>query len=854
MRSILSATLAAGSLMLALGSSMAAAQDVVAVDAAERNSQWFVEFASPPTADGTSAVRVEAEQAAFRRNAAAAGIEVVERRSFKTLFNGMAVSIDNDDASRLRKLSGVKAVYPVALVEAPSPPLGGGSAADLATALAMTGADIVRSELGYDGTGIKVGVIDSGIDYNHPDLGGCFGPGCRVAYGTDLVGDAYNADPTSPTYSPVPVPDPDPDDCGGHGTHVSGIVGARGTVTGVAPGVTFGAYRVFGCSGSSDAAVIIDAMEHAYLDGMQVVNQSLGAAYQWPQYPTAQAANRLVKLGVVMVASAGNNGANGLYSLGAPGVASDIIGVASYDNTAVTLNRFTVSPDDATIGYAPATGAPLPPTSGSLPMARTGTNTSTADACTALPAGSLAGMAALIRRGSCTFAVKAANAQAAGAAAVVIYNNVAGRLSATVAGGGITIPVVTISDTEGVLINSRLAAGAVTMTWRSGVGSFPNPTAGLISSFSSYGLSPTLELKPDLGAPGGLIYSTYPLEQGGYATLSGTSMSSPHVAGAAALYLQARGATNGKALRDRLQNTADPAVWSLNPATGLLDHSFRQGAGMLDIDDAILANVSVSPGKLSVGEGEAGPRTFELTVRNSGKTPVTLDLSYENAVSTGGVMTPSFFGSNALVTFDQPTIVVGGDKVKVNVTITPATGPVNGQYGGYIVFQDRDDAAKSYSVPFAGFVGDYQGIVHLTPTANGFPWLAALQGANYVNQPAGATFSLQGSDVPYFLLHLDHQAERLEFQVYEVTADGKQKLRGYADSLRYFGRNSTPTGFFAFNWDGTVYDDVRTYSGQRAMPDGQYVVKIVVLKAGGQSANPAHSETWPSPVITIDRP
>jgi minor extracellular serine protease Vpr len=148
------------------------------------------------------------------------------------------------------------------------------------------------------------------------------------------------------------------------------------------------------------------AMEMALKDKMHVLNMSIGAAFQWPQYPTAVAASRLVDRGMVVVASIGNNGPSGLYAAGAPGLGEKVIGVASFDNTHVSLAAFTISPDDTKIGYGPATGAPMPPTSGSLPMARTGTTTTPDDACAPLPAGSLDGYAALIRRGTCPFHTK----------------------------------------------------------------------------------------------------------------------------------------------------------------------------------------------------------------------------------------------------------------------------------------------------------------------------------------------------------------------------------------------------------------------------------------------------------------
>ena len=141
----------------------------------------------------------------------------------------------------------------------------------------MTGADIAQNTIGYTGAGVKVAVVDKGLDYDHADLGGdgvtrsnsnVF-PTASVTKGFDLVGDSYNADSTSPAYQPVPQLDAFRNDCNGHGTHVSGIIGASGNfltgeARGVAPGVTFGAYRVFGCAGSVTDDVMIAAMERAF--------------------------------------------------------------------------------------------------------------------------------------------------------------------------------------------------------------------------------------------------------------------------------------------------------------------------------------------------------------------------------------------------------------------------------------------------------------------------------------------------------------------------------------------------------------------------------------------------------------
>ncbi|HQW27047.1 MAG TPA: S8 family serine peptidase, partial [Saprospiraceae bacterium] len=268
---------------------------------------WFVEMSGAPVTEGNTQLAVNSEHQKFRNDAKKEHIEYKEEYSYDSLWNGFSVSATTAELGKLSRIAGVVAIYPVMVVSVPETAT---SALDpeLYTALTMTGADAVQSELGYTGKGIKVAVMDTGIDYDHPDLGGCFGPGCRVAKGWDFVGDAYNADDTSPAYNPVPSPDPYPDDCNGHGTHVAGIIGANGVVTGVAPEVTFGAYRVFGCDGSTTDAIMLAAMERAYKDHMDVLNMSIGSAFEWPQSPTAVAASRLVRKGMVVVASIGNSG------------------------------------------------------------------------------------------------------------------------------------------------------------------------------------------------------------------------------------------------------------------------------------------------------------------------------------------------------------------------------------------------------------------------------------------------------------------------------------------------------------------------------------------------------------------
>ncbi|TDE00409.1 S8 family serine peptidase [Jiangella asiatica] len=845
---------------------------------------WFVELTSEPVAEGGTRAAARRQQDRLLAEAATLDADLDVRYRYDRLWNGLSVTASQADIARIAGSREVTAVYPVVAVEAPDPAQ---TVPAMDSALGMTGADIAQSELGLTGEGLQVGIIDTGIDIDHPDLGGDGEPGGtvfptdRVVAGHDFVGDHYNADDTSAAYQPTPQPDDNPDDCNGHGSHVAGIVGANGDsatggVLGVAPGVEFGAYRVFGCGGSTTSDIILAALERAHADGMDVVNMSLGAGFvTWPEYPTAVASDALADAGIVVVASIGNNGASGTWSAGAPGVGDKVIGVASFDNTEYDAQMFTASPDDREFGYSPAAAAPDVPTEGSLPMSRTGTPAATADACTATgPLPDLTATAALIERGTCSFYEKAINAQNAGAAAVVLYNNVAGAFAPTVApttpaDPPVTIPVVAVSQADGLELDSRIAAGTTTLTWTDETTTVENVTGGLISSFSSYGMAADLTLKPDLGAPGGLIRSTYPLESDGYAVISGTSMASPHVAGAVALLLEAHPELEVGEVRDVLQNHADPADWSLVPDQGYVEPALRQGAGMLDVDAAILAETAVTPGKVSLGESETGPATRTLTLTNAGDADVTYELSHIDTVSTGDAPNnPGFYLGGATVDFGASSVTVpAGGEASLEVTVTAPDEPALGQYGGYLVLTPAD--GEPLRVPYAGFIGDYQDLPILTDAGFGLPGLGDVtacdryvgvdctMGGEYALLPDGATFTMTEGDYPVIIAHLEHQAQNVSVQLFHARADGTAG-RPYAGSLNtvlsedFVGRSGAATAFTPYVWDGTRPRGTGT-DRRVEVPDGRYVLRLTATAPLGDPSNPDHVETWDSPVITVDR-
>ncbi|GGJ38156.1 S8 family serine peptidase [Deinococcus roseus] len=798
----------------------------------QSQTRWMVEFET----QGVGIQRLSVQS--FSKLAADQNIQYQQNYAYSRVFNGVSVTTTRGNIERLAALPGVKAVYRVGQISLPKDVPAAAPSPALTTALAQTGADIAQNEMGLSGKGIKVGIIDTGIDIDHPDLKD------HIIVQHDFVGDNYGKPGNY-----VPKPDNIADDCNGHGTHVAGIVGAHGTVTGVAPQASLGAYRVFGCEGSTYDDIIIAALEQAVADKMDVVNMSLGSFGTWAGGLRSEVFKKAADAGTIVVVSGGNEGKEGPFATGNNAADQNTIAAVSYEATMLNLNYFTANGVD--VGFIKGSASAPVPTTGTLPLTRTGTATTTNDACSPLPAGSLTGKAVLIRRGTCAFTVKAQNAQAAGAAAVVIYNNTAGYISPSVVAD---IPVVSIEKSAGEALDAKLAAAeAVTITWKSDIKSFPNPVGGLPSDFTSYGPTQTLAFKPDVAAPGGQIYSTYPLEKGGYATESGTSMASPHVAGLIALMLEARPTLKGNLERVRglLQNNAVPAAFKGTP---YLDAVHRQGAGMANVVKSILNPVYTEPSRLALGEVQG---TVSKTVRlyNNGTKALTYKLSVAPAVGTYGTYPVEFSGEVPDVQLQYSTVTIyPGESFPVKVDITPAPDDRDGVvFGGYIVMTpSKGDVVR---VPFMGYKGDLQALPAMTDNVM---TMFDPETGNEFEQIDGAVFDFSKGQFPTLYFQMSYAAQQIVIDV----LDGRTDKPIYDTGSEVYVENDLPRNQL-LNPDRSPYYDFTWYGGAKkaqlkagvavtkTVKDGAYRLRLRALRAGGDPTNPEHWDTWISPLFYV---
>jgi subtilisin family serine protease len=258
----------------------------------------------------------------------------------------------------------------------------------------MTQVDKLHAK-GITGKGIKVAIIDTGVDYRHPALGGCFGPGCLVSYGYDWFG--------------LLGEDSDPfDECNGHGTHVAGIIAAQPNplgFIGAAPGVTLGAYKALTCTGGGREDVLVAAFNKAFDDGNDIISFSGSLPYGWNEHPLSLTVQRIVEKGVPCIASAGNTGgeyliffdrmvanmatADGLFTFGSPGAGKGVASVANIINAETpsihTTASYNIAGSSAPVPFTWNAGNPALPTL-SMPLwALSNDSTVEDDACSPLP-------------------------------------------------------------------------------------------------------------------------------------------------------------------------------------------------------------------------------------------------------------------------------------------------------------------------------------------------------------------------------------------------------------------------------------------------------------------------------------
>ncbi|MGJ9479064.1 S8 family serine peptidase [Actinotignum sp. GS-2025c] len=877
--------------------------------------KWFIELKSEPLIRGGSSARIAGEQREFTQTVENDGGEV--DTSYQHVWNGVTVEADSVELARYVNDANVIGVYPVLTVERPAEVESAaemnrpGETPDMYSARDMTGASVANEEFGFTGKGVRVGIIDSGVAIDHPAFGGngvkgerAF-PNDKIVTGYDFVGDSFNTDRSDPNFQPVPHPDALPDDCGaggGHGSHVAGIAAGNdpeSTFKGVAPDAVIGAYRVFGCTGSTSSEVILSALERAQRDKMDVVNMSIGAAFAtWPNYPTAVASENLVASGVVVTASQGNSGAKGIFSGSAPAVGPSVIAVGSVDNTHVLrpVVMFNGGPE----GFETVTESPAVPTAGRVDVVAypEGQKTGAVD----LPGTPFTGKAVLVSRGTSTFYQKARAAQDDGAAAVIIYNNQPGTINATIAGNPpVTIPVIAVTQEQGERFEEAAAAGNASLEWTDAKRVATSPTGGKISDFSSWGLAADLQLKPDVVAPGGNIYSAWPVDDAvtpSWKTISGTSMAAPHVAGSAALLLQANPNLTPAQVRTALQNTADPVtVDGSADAPKLATH--RQGAGLVNLPAALAAvtepgtngggaPTAITPAKISLGDSDV-QETTTLTVHNASAAPVTYTFTADTHVrATSGPHDrfTTYNGTDAQVAISpaQVTVQPGADaQVQVSVT-DPTNVPEGAIYGGYVVAHGDDNS--TYQVPFAGLKGDYENALQFLHTtwkvkdirpdiAQKRPDLANLlaydppsltkliacpnpatiykgecldKGAQYSNAPNSELFAYAmdyaNGAVPVVEYHIDSPVQKLEIRVFHANEDGSKGAPVSENNVVHSEDGVGRTDLGRFAWDGTYLKSASATTRTAAAP-GRYVFELRVVKGTGGGTTEPSGETLP---------
>lgn len=647
--------------------------------------------------------KIEVQQQNFLRQLESRGGVAIA--TTKMALNAVFADVDASSLEALARRPEVLSIKPVADYEM-----------DLSETVPYIGGTAAHA-LGFDGSGVRVAVLDSGIDYTHESLGG---PGTALAYlqayGENTfsgknrkITDRYFSELLFPTAKVVGgydfvgerwplgdlAPDPDPIDFGGHGTHVADIIGG---VQGVAPGAELYAVKVCSAVSTSCSGIaLIEGMDFALDpdgngltdDAVDIVNMSLGSVYGQPFDDDLSAAvDNASDAGVLTVASAGNS-ANKPYVTGSPAAAPSALSVAqtqvpgafrpfitvvdpdatSFDVTAV-FQDWSVQPTDVVEGplqYGDGAGGNL-------------------DGCAAFEPGSLSGLVVLVDRGSCNFTLKISNISVAGGIAGIIGLVAPGDPFAGGDGGDrpIDIPGYMISQNDSNTLKTSIEAAApddsVTIVIDPSNG---DPLVGTMVGSSARGPSMQYNnmIKPEIGAPGASVSAIVGTGTG-TGPFGGTSGAAPMVTGAAALLLQAEPGLSPAESKARLVNTAETDI-STDPSSGLAPIT-RIGGGEVRADRAVLSTVAAwdvdtdSPA-LSFGFVDATDvqtLTKTIMVQNYGASDVvyTVTPNFRYPSDDTGAVVPSLPGGDTI------TVPAGGS-VEFDLELTIDASMLDDWYG-----------------------------------------------------------------------------------------------------------------------------------------------------------------------------
>ena len=549
------------------------------------------------------------------------------------------------------------------------------------------------------GKGVKVAIIDTGIDITHPCFSDAGYPKQTQLGDTHftnnkvIVAKVFNNKTPGRAYTAEALQE--------HGTHVAGTVacdyntpasvaGVAIThgISGVAPRALLGNYNIFpGDVQNARSEDILNALDAAYADEMDIDNMSLGGGASGIQDLLTMAVDNLDQAGMISAVAAGNSGP-GHFTVESPGSAARALtaGASTVGHvvfTPITVGDVTaaaVTGDFATVSSNLT--APL----GVVTEGATDPTTELGTACAPL-ATPLTGEIALISRGGCTFSTKIRNAQIAGAAAVLVANNVAGDGIGMASDGTPDqpdVPAYNVSLSDSAAL--KLHGNELTTISATGVYAITGKD-DFMAGFSSQGPTDVdFRVKPDVVAPGVNVLSSIPHQfcdaavdtHGCFAFFQGTSMATPHLAGAAAVVLGQHPTWSSAQVRSAIVNTADQGVLKKSTSTTLETDVNIVGAGRENLLAAVNAAVAIEPVGVSFGSvpsGSGQTTTIAVKLTNLGAGTETFDAAVSG--NGGGV---GFSGDGSLR-------LAAGASGTVNVTMTALKGAAAGGHQGWLTIK-----------------------------------------------------------------------------------------------------------------------------------------------------------------------